>query len=358
MKRRSYLINPGLSLLLLLIVLASAMGARAETIETEKTSEVVQTVAAESGVIVNLCLLNGSISVRGWDQNQLRVHSKDAESIELRRGVQSATGPATRIEVLVSNGDAGGPHELQESCNATADVVLDVPRGAVVRLQTRDGDVSVKDVTEARVEAQTGDIDLVNISKLVEAKSLNGDISLKDSSGRVVLVSVSGSVEAENVRPNETGDDFEAVSVSGDLALDRVGHTQVRARTISGSLNLEGSLAHGGRYDFKTVSGDMTLSLPSESSFKVNAKITQGGDIISDFAVRPTVEVANPPTPPPTPRPVNSPPTSRVTVRPAPRPAPYPSHMPEPERLTGIVGMGDATLNLASFSGTIHLRRR
>jgi hypothetical protein len=35
-----------------------------------------------------------------------------------------------------------------------------------------------------------------------------------------------------------------------------------------------GALAHDGRYGFKTISGDVTLTLPVNSSFKISAKLS------------------------------------------------------------------------------------
>lgn len=334
--------------------------ASAATRVIEDERRVEQTVAAEPNVIVSLCIASGSITVRGWERNEVQANSSDAETIELRRTSANTAGPASRIEVLIAN-QADGPRTQAGSCSAFSDIELNVPRGAIVQLQTRDGDINVSDVAEARVETQNGDIDLQLISRLVEARCLSGDITLKDSTGRVLLGSVSGSVEATNVRSNTAGDDFDAGTVSGDVVLDRVSHAQVHAKSVSGSVNMTGPLAHGGRYDFKTMSGDVTLALPSDSSFKVNAKVAHGGEIISDFAITPAEDTRRDrlsPTPVAAPSPNASPSAHPL---PAPAPVPAPAPLPDPhgmERLNGSFGSGDATLNLASFSGTVHLRRR
>jgi hypothetical protein len=386
MKLKSLLIT---ILLVTLFACANQRSVAGRTLENDGEKKVEQTIAVEPNVIVSLCIASGSITVHGWERNEVQARSADAEAINFRRASASNTGPASRIEVLISD-PADGPGGRTDSCNAFSDVELNVPRGAIVQLQTRDGDVTVTDVTEARVETQNGDIDLQRISRLVEARCLSGDISLSDSSGRVQLGSVSGSVEAVNVRSLTAGDDFDAGTVSGDVILESVGHAQVHAKSVSGSVNMNGPLAHGGRYDFKTMSGNVTLSLPADSSFKVNAKVAHGGDIISDFTITPTADttqsrkdgvavtsnattvtstttsssassstsVSTAPTPPaapgssPAPRPAPAP---RVSVVIAPSPMSDPHGV---ERLNGIFGTGDATLNLASFSGTVHLRRR
>jgi Toastrack DUF4097 len=378
MKLKNLLILIALaSSLLLCATAASAAGeGSAAAAAVPHPAVIEQTVAVEPNVIVSLCIASGSINVKGWDRNEVQARSGDAEKIELRRASANATGPASRIEVMISD-PADGPRGPEfGSCSAFSDVELSVPRGAIVQLQTRDGDITVSDVAEARVEAQSGDIVLQHISRLVEARALSGDITLKDSSGRVQLGSVSGSVEAINISSIGPGDDFEAGTVSGDVILKGVAQSQVHAKSVSGSLNMTGALARGGRYDFKTMSGDVTLNMPGDASFKVNAKVSQGGDIVSDFPITPVDDPArpgavSPPRPPAAPTPATPPaPASDdddddddAAPSPAPRPAPHPRPAPEPHpqglsRLNGIFGGGDATLNLASFSGTVYLRRR
>ncbi|MGB8509231.1 MAG: DUF4097 family beta strand repeat-containing protein, partial [Pyrinomonadaceae bacterium] len=207
-------------------------------------------------------------------------------------------------------------------------VELDVPRGATVNLQVRDGDVDVSDVAEARVESLNGDVNLERVSKGVEVSCMSGDVSLSDSAGRVRLRSVSGEVEASNVKTVEPGDDFTAISTSGDVSLDHIAHTQVKGQTIGGSVRMTGPLARGGSYDFTTTSGDVSLTLPPDASFRINARVVASGDIVTDFPVK-------------------------ANVGPA-----VPGKDSHQSRLIGVVGSGDAYLNLTTFSGTVNLKRQ
>jgi hypothetical protein len=124
------------------------------------------------------------------------------------------------------------------------------------------------------------------------------------------------------------------------------------------------------------MSGDVTVSLPGDSSFKVNAKVSHGGEIISDFTITPIDDTSQPGKgrPPATPTAPNPPASASpsasasasANAAPSTRPSPADepcsgcpiSHTRALERLNGSHGSGDATLNLASFSGTVHLRRR
>jgi DUF4097 and DUF4098 domain-containing protein YvlB len=158
-----------------------------------------------------------------------------------------------------------------------------VPRGATVNVRTQNGHVDVSDISDARVETLSGDVDVRRVARAVLVSCLNGDVMLSDVSGPVRAVTVSGSVEARNARSLAAGDEFEAKSTSGDVTIENVKHTQVTAAAVSGNLLYTGALARGGAYDFKTISGDVTVEIPSDSSFKLHAKVVVSGDIDTDF---------------------------------------------------------------------------
>src|SRR6185369_2040252 len=172
--------------------------------------------------IVTLCVASGTLNVRGWDKNEIHVRSMDAAQIEFRRidKVKDTTRPAGRIDVMVLDKATGANPKLD--CQALASVEMDVPTGATVQVQTRDGDIMIAGVAGAYAGSQNGDIVIDRASKLVEAGSVGGSISLRDSSGRVFLNSAGGGVEAINVRPATADDTFEVGTVSGDIQLDHV----------------------------------------------------------------------------------------------------------------------------------------
>ncbi|PYS70241.1 MAG: hypothetical protein DMF69_14235, partial [Acidobacteria bacterium] len=127
---------------------------------------------------ITLCVMSGQLTVHGWDKNEVRVRSTDAAQIEFRR-VDKSKDPSTppaRVDVMVfdkmrSKGD----------CQALADVEMEVPLGATVQVQTRDGDIYIMGVAGAYAGSQNGDIVIERAGKFVEAGSVGGSISLKDS---------------------------------------------------------------------------------------------------------------------------------------------------------------------------------
>jgi DUF4097 and DUF4098 domain-containing protein YvlB len=360
MKFRTAFIIP----VLILAVATFALGRDDKREKKDRAQQVERTTSADSSVAVSVCLASGAISVRGWDRNEVRARSRDVGELEFRRrDATPESSPAKKIEVLISDRADGSVGRLG-SCRAFSDIELDVPRGATVQLQTRDGNINVTDVAKAFVNTQSGDIRLERASQSVDAGCIGGNITLKDSSGRISLHSLSGSIEAIAVRPGEAADSFDASSVSGDIVLDRVGHAQVNARTTSGSVSMSGPLAHTGNYGFKTLSGDLTLTLPADSSFKLSAKVSQNAEIITDFPVTLTTEASTSARPPAPPAPATPPTDAKAPKDDGSKKGVIVSTrkvvvvIPGYRHFNAIYGTGDATIYVASFSGTIHLRKK
>ncbi len=285
-----------------------------------------RTQATDPAVIVTMCVASGNVTVRGWNRREVRAASANAADILLQHSTEkSASSPATRLEVTVIDSINGGRGRASNSCSAYSDVVLDVPRGASLELKTVSGDIRLEDVAEARVQTVSGTLRARRIGKGIEAISVSGNMYLEDSSGAARLRSVSGAIEARGLTASATGDDLDINSTSGSISLERIGQTRVEVSTVSGRINMAGALARGGRYRFKTLSGNIDLLLQHDASFQFNARVSRGGDILFDNL------------------PFNfTSDDSRSASR----------------SVNGFFGAGDATLTLSSFSGTLRLRRQ
>ena len=362
--------------LILLTILFSSLVALASPDKGDvkrRRTKIERKMPSDSQVSVSLCVSSGSITVKGWDRDEVRAFSSEAADIELRRK-DEGTGTAKKINVRVS--DKKGEPNPGDPCEAYSEIELNVPRGATVQLQTRDSDINVAEVATVYINTQNGSVSIEHATRNVDAGSIGGDVSLRDSSGRISLHTAGGSIDATDVRPADAGDTFEARTLGGEITLERVSHSQVSAYTLNGSLSVTGPLAHGGRYNYRTMSGDMTLSMPEDASFQLSARFAQSAEIITDFPLTLIPLTGVKPAPKPSPAPA-VPPTS--PAKPAPQVTPLPPHPEEGDvvakvktkkntvvvevpsglrRLEGIHGTGDAKLEVASFSGTIHLQKQ
>ncbi|HEX9545006.1 MAG TPA: DUF4097 family beta strand repeat-containing protein, partial [Pyrinomonadaceae bacterium] len=345
-------------LLLLCAGLAYADGHGGKT----GTQKIERSIATAPTVAISLCVDSGDVTVRGWDKNEVFARSSEVGRIEFKRAdAGNQSGGATKILVWLADKNEG---EEKSGCHAFGDVELMVPRGASLYLQTGDGTIDVGDVASIFARSETGDISIQKASRSVEAVSFSGEISVENSTGRMSMKSVSGMISAANLRANDQNDCFEAATISGDIQLDKVDHQQVSVKTANGKIDVSGPLAHQGHYTFNTTNGDITLSLPANASFRLNARVARDHEVTCDFPLTLTIED----------------PVPVIARAPVPRPAPEPAPAPAPKepvvvvvdpevkvikvrpvivknlyslrRINAVHGNGDALINIASFSGT------
>jgi DUF4097 and DUF4098 domain-containing protein YvlB len=298
--------------------------------EEEESAEQGSELLLPATETVNVSLMTGAgrISVRGWERKEVRVQSSQVGSrIEVHKAAGPDTKmPASRLDLMVldKSGDEDEDYGPQDT---VSDVTLNVPRGATVFLKTQEGDIEVEDVMEAHLETINGRIEARRVLKATDATSVGGNVSLESATGRARLNSLNGVIEVKDLRPLAGSDFLKIRTVSGDILLDGIGPAHVEASTISGELRLAGPLVRGGRYDLTTTNGDVTILAPADASFNLNARVSEGGEIITDFQLK--------------------------YKEPGPT-----SHTPtHGGRLQGTHGTGDATINLISFSGTLRLRK-
>jgi hypothetical protein len=353
------------------IILSLAGSTTAHDDKTNESSEKIErSTPVDPHASITLCVMSGKLTVRGWDKNELRARSMDADQLELRRidKVKDGSTPATRIDVMVID-----QQKPKMDCQAVADVEMDVPKEATVQVQTRDGDIYITGVGGAYAGSQNGDINIERASKFVEAGSVGGSIFLKDSAGRVNLSSAGGGVEVENVRSVTPDDTFEVGTVSGDIQLDHVSNSKLNAKTVNGTVTMTGPLARAGRYGFTTMGGDVILNLPHDASFTLKATVSEKSDIVSDFGLKYLPEPPAAPAPKATPKPEISPknpppepPSKKMSKGESPSktgPVIAPVIVVKPivvnlfKRINAICGSGDALITLSSFGGTLHLKK-
>ncbi len=332
---------------------------------------------------VTLCVASGTLRVRGWEKSEVRVRSLDASQIDFRRidKVKDPATPAMRVDVMVRDKTSAANPKLD--CQALADVEMEVPAEATVQIQTRDGDIMIAGVSGVYAGSQNGDITIERATKLIEAGSVGGSIFLKDSSGRVNLSSAGGGVEVINVKAATEEDTLEVGTVSGDIHLERVSTPKLSAKTVNGTVMMTGPLAKAGSYGFTNMTGDVVLALPPDASFQLNARVAEKQNIVSDFVLK---YLTDPPPPPGAlPRspanPQSTPQPPAAKGQPSAKAGPAPASKPGPvaksgsvvgpimvgrtavvvpyvvRRFNAICGTGDATISVASFGGTLRLKK-
>jgi DUF4097 and DUF4098 domain-containing protein YvlB len=135
----------------------------------------------------------------------------------------------------------------------SAEVSIAVPRGVTVHLGTVKADGLVSGVhADTRVKTVSGTIIVDGVHGHVDAKTVSGSIDVRDQHGT-----------------------FTGESVSGSLTVQAPELDHLRAKSVSGSLTVDlGSPA--AMLGASTVSGDVTVRIPADAGFDLDAKSVSG----------------------------------------------------------------------------------
>jgi DUF4097 and DUF4098 domain-containing protein YvlB len=310
------------------LLLGNHFTASAQAIEEDHDDDHrVARIPAAKNVAVSICVSSGNIIIRGWDKSEVLVDSSGEGRVDFRRrdGTEK-TAPATTVDVLISDSESDDPGG-RGGCSSSGDITLNVPRDARLTVRTVEGDVDVDDVGEAKVESASGTLSARKVANGVDLNTASGEVSVDEAGGRIRLRSISGGIVANDLHPRDDGDALSVNSTSGDVRLSRISLNNVEVRSISGGIYMNGPLARNARYQMTTLSGDITFVLPVNSSFHVEAKVFQGGDIVTDFPLKYTGNH-------------------------------QPSKILAGGSIEGTVGSGESFLNLSSHSGTVRLRKK
>ena len=216
-----------IGILLALIIITTAWAER----------PVNESRSASSDGVVEIEILGGSITIVGWDRNEVEV-----------------------------TGDLGdGKQELEiegEGDHITIEVVL--PRGRHQNIEGADLQIRVPRASR------------------VEVESVSANIEASEVTGRLILETVSGNVTVEG-EPEE----LEMSSVSGDIRFEGDGMLKEGSfETVSGNVFGSTDFDSRGSFSFETVSGNVELRVPSgiNARFEVS---TFSGNIRNEIGPEP-----------------------------------------------------------------------
>lgn len=150
------------------------------------------------------------------------------------------------------------PSSYQEKITlqtSSGDIVLDFSKFSQVRLKTVSGDIKIKNqlvADDIQLKTTSGDIVGSEIKGLlIQMNTVSGDMEIEKMEGSVTLKTTSGDIENDWLQG-----ELDVSTVSGDIEFDH--------------LNLLGNSK------LKSTSGDIDLTLDSNSSIKMSADSVSG----------------------------------------------------------------------------------
>jgi hypothetical protein len=118
---------------------------------------------------------------------------------------------------------------------------------------------------------QTGDALIVDVRADNPGRTDIGNINFN------LKVPVNSSVDLETMRGQITVSNIRGgmvrahVSSEGDIELSGISATRVYAQNTIGNIFFDGEFARGGTYQFQSGKGDITIRIPADSAFNVEA---------------------------------------------------------------------------------------
>lgn len=239
------------SLLLVASLLASPDAARLEQSPSNRVigarTQSDQTVQVPKGTRVEVDDCSGDLIVQTWDRDAVRIQARHTSRTQVRANL---TGTMLRIDVDADRGPG------------SADITLSVPVWINLRVDGNNCFAEVAGVSGAvAVDTVEGDILLTGLTGTVNAESVSGKITLEGGRGRVELSTVEGDIVV-----SKAGGEIVAESVNGDVTVTDAQASAVEISTVDGNISYAGVLQASGRYLFTTHDGDVTLTLPDNTS--------------------------------------------------------------------------------------------
>lgn len=298
----------------------------------EQTERFTKTVRVGADGELDIANISGDIIVSrgsGTDATIDVVKSARAATVEAAKEMLKLvevdiTERGGRAEAHVNYGRTeGGRWNRWRDGNVTVAFTVTAPAGTRLSAKSISGDIRVKDLKgELSAETISGQIQIAGAGRVSVAKSISGDVEIVETQGQGPLdaSSASGAVTLRKVKVTR----LDAQSVSGNVVLADVDCERADVQSMSGDVRYEGPLARNGRYELKSHSGEVRVVVSGGSGFEVNAN-TFSGNVRSDFALKTESSDRGP--------------LRRQSVR-------------------GAVGDGSAVLELNTFSGNIALTKK
>ncbi|UPG91141.1 DUF4097 domain-containing protein [Luteibacter aegosomaticola] len=220
----------------------------------------------------------GEVTVTAWDKNQVQVTGTlgdGAKPLELE-------GDGGNIDIRVETGSGkngwfgswGNDTRMQPTV-----LNVRVPRSVQIDINVVSAPVSIDglDGGKVSVDSVSGRIRANVRSPDVSMQTVSGTIDLAGKAGKADLQTVSGDITAPSI-----SDKIEAQTVSGRMTIGGGPWKDANFSTVSGDTKILGGISDGGKLTVDSMSGDVELGLPGNTSARLEAS-TFSGDLRSDF---------------------------------------------------------------------------
>jgi DUF4097 and DUF4098 domain-containing protein YvlB len=250
-----------------------------------------QQVRVAQGALLSLHNIAGDITITagGGDTATIEItkvaHApNDAEARELldlvKVEVHEAAGRAEVRAVYPEQRD----RNRRRNYNVSTAYRVVAPAGARIKTDSISGSISVSGIRgELTLGTISGNVTIRDAGQRVTGQTISGNVDLVSAQDDAVveLSSTSGNVTANKIQVRR----LDMGSISGSVIGRDLRCEQAELHTMSGNVEYTGSLVAKGRYEFRTHSGDVRLTLADGTGFELEAS-TFSGEVRSGLQLR------------------------------------------------------------------------
>ena len=273
---------------LLMVLVAPPLGQASERIE--------RIFPVSKGPSLMLTNYSGSIVVKSWQNPEIKaVCTKYSQNVEVDC---ESIGNKIRLTTHVLD-------KLASAEKAKVDYQIFTPEESNLEIRTNLGSVLIEKIKgEVRIDVMAAPVKVSEIAGYLDARSLNSRVEILESQGII-----------------------RSTTVSGDILFRRLNSNNVTAQSTLGNISYEGDFRSGGKYNFSTNEGVISVLCSDQASVEWEARTVKGG-IETNLPIKSKSHY----------------PVSRGYFG--------------KQSLLGTSNSGDATVQLSTFSGRIRIIRK
>jgi len=230
---------------------------------TSAGEEINQSMDAAADGKVSIENVAGSVEVRGWSRNQVEVTGELGDHVE--EFVFERDGDEVIIKVRVPRRSSRG---------ISSDLVVNVPQGSSLEVDTVSADIDVSDVQgEQDLESVSGDVATAAFGADMELSTVSGDIEVQgdNESARSEVVTVSGDIDADSL-----SGEIIVEAVNGEISVINGSFTRASMETVNGSITFHNQLIGDGRLDIETINGTVDVDFGGDVSARFDIETFNG----------------------------------------------------------------------------------
>ena len=242
----------------------------------DETSE--RSIKVDPNINLSLCVNKGRVTVNGWNRNEVRVFVSNGSKFGIKVQYKNPKSGDPSLISIISVPDAKNKNKYvpPNECIYGDEIEIDAPHSAVLNLKGQEISTAVDGIRKASIKNLGGDISASNIAEGVSALTYNGDLTVEQSSGAMILETTRGNILVFDVWPSEIGDIFKAKSNSGAISVQKLAYRQIEVNSISGTVFFNGEILSGGNYAISTNVGSIRLILPTSTACMFSATYASG----------------------------------------------------------------------------------